>query len=152
MQCAQQEGWAACEQECLTSETSAKAGQYLSRTSHPNAFNKLGFPGGSVKNLPAMQEIQVRSLGWEDPLDKEMATHSSILAWRIHGQRSLAGYSSWGRKDSDTNQTTYTFTLSFSKLIEPTNIHYLSRFLGVRNLEKLNKVVLTWVFFLCSYT
>ena len=36
-----------------------------------------------VKNLPAMQETQVLSLGWEDPLEKEMATHSSILAWRI---------------------------------------------------------------------
>ena len=37
----------------------------------------------TVKNLPAMQETQVRSLGWEDPLEKGMATHSSILAWRI---------------------------------------------------------------------
>ena len=37
----------------------------------------------TVKNLPAVQEIQVRSLGWEDHLEKEMATHSSILAWRI---------------------------------------------------------------------
>ena len=37
----------------------------------------------SVKNLPAVQETQVRSLGWEDPLEKEMATHSSILAWKI---------------------------------------------------------------------
>ena len=37
----------------------------------------------SVKNLPAMQEIQVQSLGWEDPLKKEMATHSSIFAWEI---------------------------------------------------------------------
>ena len=36
-----------------------------------------------VKNLPAMQETQVQSLGGEDPLEKEMATHSSILAWRI---------------------------------------------------------------------
>ena len=36
-----------------------------------------------VKNLPAMQETQVRSLGEEDPLEKEMATHSTILAWRI---------------------------------------------------------------------
>ena len=36
-----------------------------------------------IKRLPAMQETQVRSLGWEDPLEKEMATHSSILAWRI---------------------------------------------------------------------
>ena len=37
----------------------------------------------TVKELPAMQETWVRSLGWEDPLEKEMATHSSILAWRI---------------------------------------------------------------------
>ena len=36
-----------------------------------------------IKNLPAMQETQVRSLSWEDPLEKDMATHSSILAWRI---------------------------------------------------------------------
>ena len=37
----------------------------------------------TVKNLPVMQETWVRNLGWEDPLEKEMATHSSILAWRI---------------------------------------------------------------------
>ena len=44
----------------------------------------VGFPGGSaVKNLPAMQEMQVRSLGWEDLQEEGMATHSSILAWRI---------------------------------------------------------------------
>ena len=44
-----------------------------------------------VKNLPAMQETQVQSLGWEDPLEKEMATHSSILPGKSHEQRSLAG-------------------------------------------------------------
>ena len=44
----------------------------------------MGFLGGSaVTNLPAMQEKQVQSLGQEDPLEKEMATHSSILAWGI---------------------------------------------------------------------
>ena len=43
-----------------------------------------GYPGGSaVKNLPAMQVTQVRSLGGKDPLEKKMATHSSILAWEI---------------------------------------------------------------------
>ena len=43
-----------------------------------------GFPGGSnVKHLPAMRETWVRSLGWEDPEEKEMATHSSILAWKL---------------------------------------------------------------------
>ena len=64
-------------------------------------------PGGSpVKNPPAMQEPQVRSLGQEDPLEKGVTTHSSILAWEIHGQRSLAGYSPWGCKESDTTEAT----------------------------------------------
>ena len=49
-----------------------------------------------------MKETQIRSLGWEDPLEKEMATHSSILAWRIHGQRSLVGYSPQSHKELDT--------------------------------------------------
>ena len=60
----------------------------------------LGFPGGSaVKSLPAMQEmqeIQVQSLGVEDSLEEEMATQSSILAWRITGQRSVMDYNPWG--------------------------------------------------------
>ena len=44
----------------------------------------MGFPGNSVvKNLPAMQEMRVQSLGLEDPLEKEMATHYSIFAWEI---------------------------------------------------------------------
>ena len=46
-----------------------------------------------VKSLPAMPETWVRSLGQEDPLEQGMATHSSIFAWKIRGQRSLAGYS-----------------------------------------------------------
>ena len=45
-----------------------------------------------------MQEMGARPVGWEDTLEKEMATHSIILAWRIHGQKSLVGYSPWGRK------------------------------------------------------
>ena len=53
-----------------------------------------------VKNPPAMRETWVRSLGWEDALDKGKATHSSILAWRIP----WTVYSSWGRKDSDTTE------------------------------------------------
>ena len=46
-----------------------------------------------VKSLPETQETWVRSLGQEDPLEKGTATHFSILAWKIHGQRSLVGYS-----------------------------------------------------------
>ena len=49
-----------------------------------NSHHRLGFPGGSVvKNPPAMQGMRVWSLGQEDPLEKEMATHSSIFAWEI---------------------------------------------------------------------
>ena len=55
----------------------------------------------SVKNLPAMQETQVPSLGREDPLKKGMATHSSILAWRIPRIGSLVCYSPWGYKQLD---------------------------------------------------
>ena len=54
-----------------------------------------------VKNLPAVQEARVPSLSQEDPLEEETATHSSILAWEIHGQRSLADYSPWGDKQLD---------------------------------------------------
>ena len=49
-----------------------------------------------TKNRPAMQETLVQFLGWEDPLEEGMATHSSILAWESHGQRTLAGYGPWG--------------------------------------------------------
>ena len=57
-----------------------------------------------VKRLPAMQETWVQSLGGEDPLEKEMATQSSILAWKIPWMRSLLGYSPWGHKESDMTE------------------------------------------------
>ena len=49
-----------------------------------------------VKSLPAVQETQIRSLGWEDPLEKGMANHSSILAWRIPWTEELGGLQSMG--------------------------------------------------------
>ena len=55
-----------------------------------------------VKNPPAMQDTWVRSLGWEDPLEEGMATHSSIVAWRIPMDR--VGYSPWGRTESDMTE------------------------------------------------
>ena len=68
----------------------------------------------SVKDLPAVQETWVRSVGWEDPLEKEMATHFSILAWKSHGQRSLVGCSPWGLKESDTTeQLTLIYLLTY---------------------------------------
>ena len=101
----------------------------------------LGFPGGTSGKEPACQcrrhnKTRVRSLGREDPLEKEMATHSSVLAWELpwvgkipwrgewlptpvflpgefHGQRNLAGYSPWGLKECDpTEQITLHFLSS----------------------------------------
>ena len=72
-----------------------------------------GFPVGSVvKNLPSMQEMQrcgrhgfdpFRSLGWEEPLDEEMATHSSVLAWRIPWIDKLRGLQSMGYQESNAS-------------------------------------------------
>ena len=55
-----------------------------------------------VKNLPAKQETQVQSLGWEDTLEKEMATHPSILAWRIPGTEEPGGLQSMGSQRDTT--------------------------------------------------
>ena len=55
-----------------------------------------------VKNLPATQEIQVRSLGWEDPLEKEMAAHSNIVAWKVTWTEETGGLQSMGSLKSQT--------------------------------------------------
>ena len=61
----------------------------------------MGFPAGrAVKNLPAM-ETQVQSLGWEDILDKEMATHSSILIWEVSWTEEPGRLPSMGSQESD---------------------------------------------------
>ena len=54
-----------------------------------------------LKNLPAMLETQVQSLGQEDPLERGMATHSSILAWRIPWTEEPGGLRPWGHKELD---------------------------------------------------
>ena len=65
----------------------------------------------TVKHLSTMWESRVRSLGREDPLEKEMAIHPSTVAWKIHGQRSLVGYSPWGHKESDTTESSATLKM-----------------------------------------
>ena len=62
-----------------------------------------------VKNLPAMREIWVRSLGWEDPLEKGTATHANILACKVPCTEELAGYSPWGCKESDMTERTHIY-------------------------------------------
>ena len=72
-----------------------------------------------VKNLPAMQETCVQSLDREDPLEKGIATLPVFLPGESNGQRSLAGYSPWGCKESDTPEATW-HTQSLWDLSYPT--------------------------------
>ena len=72
----------------------------------------LGFLGGSVvKNPPATQETQVPSLGQEDPLEKGMATHSSILAWRIPWTEEPGGVAVYGVAKIQTRQSMHAYML-----------------------------------------
>ena len=61
-----------------------------------------------AKNLSAMQETQVQSLGWEDPLEKGMTTHSSILAWRIPWTEELSGLQTMGLQSDTIERLTQT--------------------------------------------
>ena len=67
----------------------------------------------AVKNLPAMQETRVQSLGREDPLEKEMATHSSILAWRIPWTEEPGGLQSIGLQKIWTQQSMHTHSFIY---------------------------------------
>ena len=61
-----------------------------------------------VNKLPALQETQVQSLGWEDPLEKEVATHSSVLTWRIPWTEEPGGlYSPWRHEELDMTEATW---------------------------------------------
>ena len=69
----------------------------------------MGFPGSTIGKEPVFRCRRLkRGLDWEDPLEKEIATHSSILPGKSHGQMSLAGYNSpWGHKESDKTEATW---------------------------------------------
>ena len=64
----------------------------------------------TVKNLPAVWETQVQPLSLEDPLEKEILPTLVFLTGESHGQRSLVGYSPWGRKESDTTEQLHLLT------------------------------------------
>ena len=67
----------------------------------------------TIKRLPAVRETRVRSLGWEDPLEKEMQPTPILLPGKFHGLRSLVGYSPWCHEESDT-----TVQLHFHQFLE----------------------------------
>ena len=82
---------------------------------YPLQYSWTSLVAQLVKNLPAMQEIWVRFLSWEDPLEKGMATHSRVLAWRIPWT-----YSPWGRKELDTTERlslSLTFVACYQKVL-----------------------------------
>ena len=85
-----------------------------------------------------MQEILIQSLGWEDPLKKEMASHTSILTWGNHGERSLLGYSPWGGKESDMTEQ---LTLLVS---HHTSDNSDSKFSSVQSLSHVRLSVTSW--------
>ena len=66
-------------------------------------LDKVSLVAQMVKNLPAVQETRVRSLGWKDALEKGMATESNILAWRIPWTEEPGGLQPMGSQESDTN-------------------------------------------------
>ena len=71
---------------------------------YPFQYSWASMVAQMIKNPSAMLETLVQSLGGEDPLEEGIATHSSILGGKSHGQRSLAGYSPWGHKGSDATE------------------------------------------------
>ena len=85
-----------CSCNCLIPGNSVKLSKYVATTC-------WGFQAGSmVKNPPVKQEMQVQSLGQEDPLEEDIQTHSRILAWQIPWTEETGAYSPWGRKQLDT--------------------------------------------------
>ena len=92
-----------------------------------------------VKTLPAIQEMWVQSLGWKDPLEKEMATYSSILARRIPWIDEPGRlYSSWGRKELGMTQR---LTLQSAQNFGPVRVPYFQIGNGSEKLSSITKVI-----------
>ena len=94
----------------------------------------------TVKRLPTMQETWVRFLGWEDPLEKEIATHSSTLPGKSHEQRSLVGYSPQGHKESDMTERLHSLTLNS---LRPRGLNSPGHNTGMGRLSLLQRIFLT---------
>ena len=89
-----------------------------------NYTHPQGFPSGSVvENLPAMQETQAQSLGWEYPLEKTLATHSSTLAWRIPMDRGAWWATIHGIAASETTEATEHASIHIHITINLTSPH-----------------------------
>ena len=98
-----------------------------------------------------MLEMWVQSLGWEDLLEKEMATHTSIPAWETHGQRSLAGCSLWGCKESDTSEKLKNNNInrrdrkSLRKLVLDDTLDYMDLYNSTPKHQSMHSFQVTWI-------
>ena len=95
------------ESPCKAGDTSSIPGSERSPgegIGYPLQYSWASLVAQVVKNPPAMQETWVQSLGWEDPLEKGIATHSIFLAWRIPRTEEPGRYSPWGCKETDTTE------------------------------------------------
>ena len=99
---------------CAAVHGAAKSWTQLSDWTELNWTSKWDYPGGSdgKKNLSAMQETRVWSLDWEDPLEKGMTTHSSVLAWRIPFSEKPDRLQSMGSQGVGHHWVTNTFTFN----------------------------------------
>ena len=88
--------------------------------------------------MQEMQETPVCSLGWENPLEKEMETHSSILAWKFHGLRSLVGYSPKNLKESDMTDRLSTKHINGKTLNKSVPHHLLVYYICIINNKTIN--------------
>ena len=77
---------------------------FLAPYQNSQSMNWASLVAQMVKNLPAMQDTRIQSLGQEDPLEKGMAAHSSVLAWRIPWTQEPGGLQSMGLQESDTTE------------------------------------------------
>ena len=113
----------------LPTEVSITDGNVSYSSSMTNT-HRASLVAQTVENLPAMQETQVQFLNQEDPLEKGMATYSSILAWRIPWtERSLAGCSRWGCKETDTTERLTCFHTEPKQIAENHGINKSAYFL-----------------------
>ena len=97
-----------------------------------------------VKCLPAMWETQVRSLGQEDPLEKEMATTPVFLPGESHGQRSLVGHSLCGRKELDMTERLHFFLSQIFTLEYFQRLRIISNLVSFNTLAILIEIALTF--------
>ena len=99
----------------------------------PECPDQASLVAQRLKHLPAMWETWVRSLGWEDPLEKETKTPSNILAWRIPWMEELGGLQSTGRKELDTTEQLH-FFLCYLLMIESS---FLGSLIDILLLKKI---------------